>query len=80
MTTNIESDLLDAASEIGRLAEMSSWFAGLIAIRIEHEHSGKRVDELTVGELTALIRDEGGKLDVVTREFLAEFTGEKKDD
>lgn len=75
-TTDTENDLLDAASEIGRLVDMPSWFAGLIAVRIEHEHSGKRMNDLTIGELTALIRDEGGKLDVVTREFLAEFMGE----
>jgi len=51
--TKTERELADVGDEIGAIAETNShWFAGLAALV---ESSGKRVDDMTVGELRSLI-------------------------
>lgn len=47
-------ELLDASRDIGRVCESSSWYSQEVADRVAA--TGKRVDDLTVGELRALIR------------------------
>ena len=46
-------NLLDASNEIGGIIEMSSWATAEIVVAIES--TGKRVNDLTVGELRNLL-------------------------
>ncbi len=46
-------NLLDASNEIGGIIEMASWATAEIVVAIEH--TGKRVNDLTVGELRDII-------------------------
>lgn len=52
----IERDLLDASREIGGIEGMAHWASAGMAALVAS--TGKQVDELTVGELRALIRQQ----------------------
>lgn len=50
-------DLLDASNEIGGIIEMASWATAKIVVAVER--TGKRVNDLTVGELRDIITKHG---------------------
>lgn len=52
----VERDLLGASREIGGIVDMAHWASAGMAALVES--TGKQVDEMTVGELRALIRQQ----------------------
>jgi len=54
--TPTHRDLLDASMEIGGVCEMACWASSAVAALIDS--TGKKVDDLTVGELRKLLDDD----------------------
>ncbi len=64
------SDLLEACRELGNLMETPAWFTDSLAIEIAA--SGRKVEALTVGELVAMARRAGERLNATASQPEAE--------